>query len=257
MHRLERLASKEEQRILQEQIPDLAEASKRLRHHMQDKDWRALEEINGKLEAPDSIGHFIVLRNWVVESSYLVGWGKTDNPMDTSELNAAANKIQRDLKKLSREITATFPELATPMSIHRLMSPGAWTSHLDWEDPSELELWQISGQVEQGLRSLSQNGLTPSVAGKNSFLERLGSYIAEHVQQLQAPPARRRYPLWCSYATRRLANTIRRSPFFKPAKKSFVFRIIEFSIPAVADFQKLEAPTDWGPKQIEDALKAR
>ncbi|NDY95049.1 hypothetical protein [Wenzhouxiangella limi] len=256
IHRLARLAYKEEQRILQLQIPDLAEASECLRGHMQPEDWLALEKINREHQAPDSIAHFLILRNWLVESRYLVGWGDTENPMTTDELRTTANKIQRDLKKLSREITATFPELATPMSIHRLMSVNTWTRHLDWTNPSDLELWEISGQVESGLRSLSQNGLTPSVAGRDSFLEKLESYIAEHSHHLRAPPARRKYPLWCRYATRRLANTIRRSPFFKPAKKSFVFRIIEFSIMAVADFQKLETPEDWGPDQIEDALKS-
>lgn len=255
MHRLERLACREADDKKRAEIPELPQATVCLRRHMIRSDWEVFETFNKKLEAPDTIGHFLVLRNWLVEATYLVEWGKSESAMETWDLREEAEKLGRDLKRLSRELASTFPELCGPQSIHRLIQPASWANHLDWTEPAGYELWQISGQVEGGLRSLSANDLTPSVAGKNSLLENLSSYVARYGTTLRSPPKRRVHPIWCSYATKRLRNTLDRSDFFEHAKPVEKSKIIEFTIQAVADFQNLETPHGWGVKEIEDSLR--
>ena len=297
MHRLERLAVREAKKA-RDTVPELLTATDHLITHMQPRDWEMLQSFNEKIGLPDLLEHFYLLRNWLIDSWYLRDWGKSSSSMTTDEMRTEAGAITARVRKLSRDIEMLFPELCEPHSIHAVVEPVSWVSHLDWMDPSnseapekedlpfpiafyprlatltddieagctELEqkskhdflfgLWQEAGDVAAKLRHLSRYGLTPAIAGKNSLLEHLHSYITQHAGTLSAPPKRRKHPIWCRNATFRLANKIGRSVFFRHASKTQKHQVIEYAILATADYHGLERPNGpLGSKTIDRYAK--
>jgi len=292
MHRLERLAVREAKEA-RDTVPELLKATDCLRRHMLPRDWNMLQSFNKKLDFPDLLEHFVVLRNWLIDSWYLRDWGKSNSSMTTGKMREDAEAVAERVKKLSKDIKILFPELCEPSSIHTVVEPLSWVKHLDWIDPSNSELpemdtqpypiafdprlattaqggeadcagsqpeskgdvlfqlGQDAGEVAAKLRHLSRYGLTPAIAGTNSLLGHLQAYIEQNIRTLRAPPAKRTHPIWCRYATFRLANKINNSDFFELASKTQKHQIIEYSILAAADYHGLERPSRWGQKQIE------
>ena len=283
MHRLERLAVREAKKT-RDTVPELLTATDSLVSHMQPRDWEMLQSFNDKFGLPDLLEHFYLLRNWLVDSRYLRDWGITNSSMTTYEMRTKAEAIAKRVKSLSRDIEMLFPELCEPYSIHAVVEPVSWVSHLDYMDASnseapeeedlpfpiafdprlgtltddieadctELEqkpkrdflfgLWQEAGDIATKLRHLSRYGLTPAVAGKNSLLEHLHSYITQHAGTLSAPPKSCKHPIWCRNATFRLANKIDRSDFFRLASKTQKQDVIEYTILATAHYHDLVRP---------------
>lgn len=296
MHRLERLARRGAEKT-RHTVPELFTATDCLRTHMLPSDWEMLQSFNDKFGLPDLLEHFVVLRNWLIDSWFLRDWGKTNSVMTTSELRKEANNLAERVRELSREIAMQFPELSEPYSIHTVVRPTDWTKDLDWGDPSNCELkvmdsprypiafdprlatddstfeeecedtklekkgdlifglCQRAAEMEANLRGLSRYCLTSPVAGNNSLLDNLHSFLTQYGKTMRAPPARRKHPIWCRYASFRLANSIDKSDFFEPASKTQKYRIIEYSILAVADYHSLEKPEGWGQKEIQRSLE--